>query len=228
MSKMDSVLVVEDNTEVRSRICAAIEDDPELTVCGEAGCVAEAMSFLKDHLPAVVLVDLGLPDKDGDSIIAWLNKTAPQVESLVLTVFGDERHVVSAIESGASGYLLKCDAVEDISRNIKLVLEQQSPISPAVARHILNLTRKTENTANDVSVSRVTATEKPKLTPTELEVLKYIAKGFTAREIAEMTGKSHGTVPVHIRNIYKKLSVHGRGEAVFEAMQMGIISTDQI
>jgi DNA-binding NarL/FixJ family response regulator len=229
---MHTVLVVEDNREVRSRICAAISDDPELQLCGEAGSVSAARKFLKRGVPSIVLVDLDLPDGSGDSIISWLRDNAPSVESLVLSVFGDERHVVTAIESGASGYLLKCDAVEDICRNIKLVLEHQSPISPAVARHILKRTRVdaqrsgTEMEQSGGARESSTASQ-PNLTPTELDVLRFIAQGFTAPEIAEKTGKSPATVPVHIRNIYKKLSVHGRGEAVFQAMQMGIIGSGQ-
>lgn len=222
---MYSVLVVEDNKEVRSRICRAVNDDPSLKVFAEAGTLSEARKLLENELPAIVLIDLGLPDGGGESIISWLQKTAPQVETLVLTVFGDEAHVVSAIESGASGYLLKCDAVESICQNIRLVLNGESPISPAVARHILNLSRKeiveTRSEGNADNCHNI-------LTPTEIDVLRYIAKGYTAPEIAEKTGKSRNTVPVHIRNIYKKLSVHGRGEAVYQAIKMGIIGSDKV
>lgn len=220
-----NVLVVEDNKDVRARICAAIESDEELTVWGEAATVKQASQLLEFDLPEIALIDLGLPDGGGETIIAWLRKHAPNVETLVLTVFGDERHVISAIQSGASGYLLKGDTAESLSENIKLVLQGESPISPAVARHILNSTRKVpeRESKNEKPDLRL---EKPKLTPAEIEILNYIAKGFTGPEIAELTGRSVSTVPVHVRNIYKKLSVNGRGEAVFQAMQLGIIGSE--
>lgn len=222
-----NVLVVEDNKEVRARICAVIDNDAELCVWGEAGSIKEARKLLANQLPTIALVDLGLPDGGGETLIAWLRDNAANVETLVLTVFGDERHVIAAIQSGASGYLLKGDTAEDLTTNIKLVLQGESPISPAVARHILNSTRKdTQNDEPAIQVKDKSDVKKIHLTPTELEILNYIAKGFTSPEIAEITGKSINTVPVHVKHIYKKLSVNGRGEAVFQAMQLGLIGTE--
>lgn len=224
----NNVLVVEDNKEVRARICAAIEHDTELTVWGEAATVKEASQLLSVGLPEIALIDLGLPDGGGETVIAWLNNHAPHVETLVLTVFGDERHVISAIQSGASGYLLKGDTAESLLQSIKLVLQGESPISPAVARYILNSTRKkTQNDSESNNKNTESGTEKPNLTPSEIEILKFIAKGFTGPEIADLTGRSVNTVPVHIKNIYRKLSVTGRGEAVYQAMQLGILGSKQ-
>lgn len=220
------VFVVEDKKEVRARICSAIVDDADLSLWGQATSIQEALQRLATDLPAIALIDLGLPDGGGEAIIEWLHQNAPQVESLVLTVFGDEKHVITAIQSGASGYLLKGDTAENLTENIKRVLQGESPISPAVARYILNATRKSNQAVSQLpGQSAESTTGKPKLTPTEIEVLNYVAKGFTNPEIAEMTGKSVNTVPVHTKNIYKKLSVSGRGEAVFQAMQLGIIGS---
>ena len=223
------VLVVEDNKQVRARICAAIDADAELTVFGEATTVKEASELLVRGLPELALIDLGLPDGGGETVIAWLRECAPDVETLVLTVFGDERHVISAIEAGASGYLLKCDTAESLSRSIKLVLRGESPISPAVARHILNSTRKKpQSSPSELMIKKTDAgMKKSNLTPTEIEILNYIAKGFTGPEIAKITQKSVNTVPVHIKNIYRKLSVSARGEAVYQAIKLGIIGSDQ-
>lgn len=220
-----NILVVEDKTEVRARICAAIENDSELAVWGEAATVKEASRLLKIGRPTVGLIDLDLPDGSGENVIAWLHEHAPEVETVVLTVFGDEKHVTSAIQAGASGYLLKSDTPENLSQNIKLVIEGGSPISPAVARHILNLTRKNlqVETTRSKTENNNSEIDPIHLTPTEHEVLNYIAKGFTGPEIAKLTGKSVNTIPVHIKNIYRKLSVHNRGEAVYQAMQLGII-----
>lgn len=227
----NKVLVVEDDAEVRSVICASIAIDPDLVVCGEAGTIAEAMSLLESGFPDIALIDLGLPDGPGQTIIAWLHTHAPSVKTLVLSVFGDERHVISAIQSGALGYLLKSDNAENLSSNIKLVLNGNSPISPAVARHILKASRnsrplKLSPSSAEKPDSTPSEPKIPVLTPTETEILNHIAKGFTAPEIAAKTGKSVNTVPVHIKNIYRKLSVHNRGEAVYEGMQLGIIGSE--
>lgn len=213
------VLVVEDDEDVRARICRAIESEPSLTVQAAVGTFHAAISVLGRQLPRLALIDLQLPDENGATLIRWLASQAPSVDSLVLTVFGDERHVLSAIEAGASGYLLKGEDSENVGPMLLKVVDGQSPISPAVARHILQQARK----------QKVKVTSNPekseRLTPTEFEVLRLIAKGYTSPEIAKMTNRSASTVPVHVRNIYRKLSVHSRGEAVFEAIQLGLIGS---
>jgi DNA-binding NarL/FixJ family response regulator len=230
--RRSGILVVDDNAEWRTRICSEINSDDALCVWGEASSIKEAGSLLKKDKPALAQIDLGLPDGGGEAIITWLSQYAPNVESLVLTMFGDEHHVISAIQAGASGYLLKCDDPAQILTNIKLVLDGKSPISPAVARHILKSARRPVGTdaipsaISSHSGTRQSVDKKSILTPTEIDVLNYIAKGFTGPEIANITGKSVNTVPVHIKNIYRKLSVSGRGEAVFHAIQLGLISAN--
>lgn len=213
------VLVVEDDAVVRSRLCQTIRAEPGLEILADVGTFHAARSVLGRRLPRLALIDLELPDGDGAEIIQWLSVQADLVDSLVLSVFGDERHVVSAIEAGASGYLLKGEESDNVGPMLKRVLAGESPISPAVARHILTRARNSTKQADEQAPNSM-----ERLTPTELEVLRYIAKGYSAPEIARMTNRAPTTVPVHIRNIYRKLSVHSRGEAVFEAVQLGLIN----
>lgn len=213
------VLVVEDDEDVRGRICRAIESEPLLTIQAAVGSFHAAVSLLGRKLPRLALIDLELPDENGSTLIRWLASQAPSVDSLVLTVFGDERHVLSAIEAGACGYLLKSEDSDNVGPMLLKVVDGQSPISPAVARHILQRARKKKQLITQ------TPEKSERLTPTEFEVLRFIAKGYTSPEIAKMTNRSASTVPVHIRNIYRKLSVHSRGEAVFEAIQMGLVGS---
>ena len=219
---INQVLVVEDDEAVRNRICQAIEQEPHLTVMAAVGTIHAARSVLGKRTPRLALIDLELPDDNGANLIRWLATQAPEVESLVLTVFGDERHVVSAIEAGAAGYLLKGENTQDVGPMLLKVLHGESPISPAVARHILV---KARNAAAPAAPAQDDKSQR--LTPTEFEVLRLIAKGYTAPEIAEMTDRSPSTIPVHVRNIYRKLSVHNRAEAVFEAIQLGLITADR-
>ncbi len=214
------MLVVEDNDDVRARICTAIKQEPALALMADVATFHAASSVLGKQIPRLALIDLELPDGSGADLIRWLSTQSETVDSLVLTVFGDERHVVAAIEAGAAGYLLKGEDSLQIGPSLLKVLDGEAPISSAVARHILTRARRTvlNPAARDETTER--------LTPTELEVLGLIAKGYSAPEIAAMTNRSPNTVPTHVRNIYRKLSVHSRGEAVFEAMQMGLIAPE--
>lgn len=221
------ILLVEDEEFVRSYICHAINSTSEFEIVGEAGSVSEGKrllvnSLISNSLPSIVLVDLGLPDGSGISLIEWLQTEAPSVKPLVLSSYGDEEHVVSAITAGASGYLLKTEPAHTLVDNINAVVKGESPLSSGIANHILRSFRarvpRQKEKPDGAQVKDV-----PQLTSTESEVLQYIAKGLTVREIAKLTNRSPHTVPVHVKNIYKKLAVHSRGEAVYEAVQLGMI-----
>lgn len=218
MNAAHPVLIVEDDPVVRERLVEAVREAADFEVLAAVGSLHAARSVLGRRLPALALVDLGLPDGEGSSLIDWLAAQPERVEILVLTLFADERHVVGAIRAGASGYLLKHELSDEIVPVLRRVMAGESPISSAVARYILRLARPGPEPAGEATAG----TER--LTATELEVLRLLAKGFSAREIAQMTGRSPTTVPVHVRNIYRKLAVHSRGEAVFEAMQLGLIA----
>jgi DNA-binding NarL/FixJ family response regulator len=217
MTRPHDVLIVEDEPTVRDRLAAAVDAAPGFRVSATVGSLHAARTALGRRLPDLALVDLGLPDGDGCSLIEWLAVQHERVECLVLTLFADETHVLRAVRAGASGYLLKTEKQADIGDAMARVMAGESPISPAVAGHILRLARP-------ASTAPAPTAEAPRLTPTELEVLGLIAKGFTKREIAQLTGRSVTTVPGHVRNIYRKLSVHNRSEAVYEAMHLGLLS----
>lgn len=211
---MSSVYIVEDSCEITDKLTDAIAAADELELLGHASTLHAARSALGTRLPDVALVDLGLPDGDACGLISWLSTQPVPVECLVLSVFGDEHHVVTAIEAGASGYLLKGEALDEIVSQIELVLDGGSPISPAVARYILRRLQPRESRK---------AAAAPRLTPTELEIMHLIAKGYSSNEIAGLTDRSMATVPGHIKNIYRKLAVHSRAQAVYEALQLGLI-----
>jgi DNA-binding NarL/FixJ family response regulator len=134
-----------------------------------------------------------------------------------VSVFGDETHVVEAIEAGALGYLLKDGDADYIATSILEMLDGGSPISPPIARYLL---RRLQAPPADPATSAVPA---PRLSPREQEVLNLIAKGFSYTEIAGLLGLTAPTVATHTRGIYRKLDVHSRGEAVYEALQLGLV-----
>jgi DNA-binding NarL/FixJ family response regulator len=213
-----SVFVVEDEQHTRAHLCRAIEALPDLRLIGAAGSCAEAREAFAKEPPDVLLTDLGLPDGSGISLIREALAIRMDTLAMVITVFGDEKNVLRSIEAGASGYLLKDGTIEDIGASIRQLLDGGSPISPSIARYLLRRFQQPQKKVSDE--------DKPKLTGRESEVLKLIAKGFSFPEIADLLSISVHTVTTHVRKLYKKLQVNSRGEAVYEALQIGLINPD--
>ena len=213
-----SVLLVEDDDATRAHLAKEIAAHPELRLLGAAASCREARMRLAESEPDVMLVDLGLPDGSGADLIRELSARGARTQSMVITVFGDESHVVAAIEAGATGYLLKDASSDRIGRAILELLAGGSPISPAIARHLLK-----RFYAPVAAPAPGRAADLPGLTEREHEVLALLVKGFTYSEIAELLTISAHTVTTHVRHIYGKLEVRSRGEAVYEALHLGLV-----
>ena len=210
-----AVAIVEDEPEVRLRFEDAVRAHPRLSWQFSAGSVAEAISLGARRPADVYLVDLGLPDRDGRDFIRWLVQQQPEALAMVVTVFADEEHVLTSLEAGAMGYLLKDAPGSEIAQCIVELHEGGSPISPSVARSVIRRFVKAPTGAP--------AIEDNPLSQRELEVLRLIEKGMTYDEVAQVLDLSWHTVTAYLRRVYRKLQVHSRGEAVFEARQRGII-----
>lgn len=216
---MPRVLLLEDDPATRERLAGIVAASPGLELAAAFGELRGALAWLAMHEPPqVLLVDLQLPDGSGVDLIRAARRIAPQAEAMVISVFGDEAHVVTAIEAGATGYLLKDASAEEIGQAITRLLAGEAPISSAIARHLLRRFRA----ASAVASAPAPAEASP-LTPREGEVLALIAKGLSYQRIAETLGMSPHTVTSHIKQIYRKLAVNSRGEAVFEAQQLGLL-----
>jgi DNA-binding NarL/FixJ family response regulator len=216
-----SVLLVEDDPNTRSRLAQVVEGHPELHLLAAVGSCAEARQALDKQKPDVLLTDLGLPDGDGVELIREIRKRGFPTQPMVVTVFGDETHVVAALEAGALGYLLKDGSPDYIGNSILEMLGGGSPISPPIARYLLRRFRGLEE------AQLPDGSEAPRLSEREREVLTMIVKGFSYAETAKLLGVSAHTVTTHVRSIYRKLEVHSRGEAVYEALQLGIVKLDE-
>ena len=207
-------VVVEDDAVLRAELARLIDEAIGLELVGTAGTLAEGIGLL-DLAPDVLLVDLGLPDGSGLDLIRQVRESEADCRVLVLTVFADVRSVVTAIEAGADGYLLKDVTVEQISSSIEVVMSGGAPISPAVASHILARVRLESTPApqrRDVG-----------LTPREVEILEELAAGRSLKEVAQLHGISHHTVGDHVKSIYRKLAVNSRTQAVHKAVRFGLI-----
>lgn len=213
--KLYHALLLEDEKPTRHLLGKAIKAHPELRLFAAVGSCAEALAALKEHQPDILISDLGLPDGHGIQVIEQAKQLYPSIEILVVTMFDDEESVISALEAGASSYLLKKQAFEELGDAVMSTLRGESAISPEIARHLI----KRFNKENKKHAPKV----KNPLTSRENEVLSLIAKGYSYDEIAASFSLSTNTIRAHIRNIYRKLAVTSRSEAVFEAAHLGFI-----
>lgn len=213
-----SVAMVEDDPAVRERVGQALGADPGVELRAALADARSALEWLGQHAVDVLLVDLGLPDLPGLAVITYCAQRHPGTDIMVLTVFDDAEKVLQCVRAGASGYLLKDSLNDEIVTLVRQLRAGGAPMTPSIARMVLRLARPT---------LPIPAPLEPlngvRLTPAEDNVLNYVARGFKSAEIARLSGVTIHTVHTHIKNIYAKLSVSSRSEAVFEASRMGLL-----
>jgi DNA-binding NarL/FixJ family response regulator len=203
------LLIVDDHPVVRDGLSGMFSPDPEFDVVGEAGDGAEAVRLAQLLQPDVILMDLRMPGMDGVTAIGELARSRVQARVLVLTTYDTDSHVQSAIEAGATGYLLKDAPRAELLRAVQAAAHGQAVLSPAVAARLMN---------------RVRAPEPETLSHREVEVLELIAAGSANREAAAKLFISEATVKTHLLHIYAKLGVSDRAAAVAEAFNRGLLT----
>ena len=177
------------------------------------------LDWLSLNKPDVLLVDLGLPDMSGLSVIQACHHKYPATDIMVITMFGDEANMMAAFAHGARGYLLKDGSEQDLARHVQDLHAGGSPMSPVIARQLLRQLApgyKTVVVKTSADVSEV-------LSDRELEILSTLSRGYTYAEVAVLLGVTTHTIQGHVKNIYGKLDVHSRAEAVFEARNLGLL-----
>jgi len=212
-------LLVEDDEPLRLRFAAILSGWRGGRLVASCGTLDEAMAVLQREPVDLLITDLRLPDGHGIQAIRRLRATNPQAEAMVVSALADNEVVIAAIEAGATGYLLKDVGCADLIEAIEDLRAGHSPISSSIARIIVRRLGERGRPAQAAAPCRETAA----LTPRETDILWGIAKGLTYAEVAGQLGLSRHTVPVHIKNIYRKLQVGNRSEAVFEASRLGLI-----
>lgn len=241
------VLILEDNPVARSFLCRVVRESFSDTLAiTEAGDLESARKHINltggaQGLHGVdpfklILVDLELPDGNGMELLAELSQYP--ATKIVTTLYSDDDHLFPALQCGADGYLLKEDRFEVLVEELQKIVRGQPPLSPAIARRLLTHFRdggRPELRSADSGFSRPIESassrpvpiEKPadheRLTPRESEVLTYLSKGFTIKEIASLMGIKWFTVNDHIKSIYKKLNVSSRAEAAVLATKQGLV-----
>lgn len=206
------VAMVEDDPLHRERFRDNLGADARLCLAGEYGTMAQAREALGELRPDVLLVDLDLPDGSGFDVISHARRASPATEIMVVSVFGGEANLLRAIESGATGYLLKDSLPADFNAAIHALRAGESPISPALARLLL---RRHQGPAVPAAPAV--------LSPREMDILDLVARGTSFSEVAERLFISPQTVKTHIKNIYRKLEAHSSTQAVYIARQRGLL-----
>jgi DNA-binding NarL/FixJ family response regulator len=214
-----TVALVEDDARVRERFERAIAAEPSLRLLYAAPTAAELLEWFAENAVDVLLVDLGLPDLPGLEVIRRARRLQPACAVMVITMFADEANMLKAFEAGAGGYLLKDGTEADLAAHVISLHAGGSPMSPIIARQLLVRWQ-----ADSPAVPAPRAEGGPvALSKRESEVLNLVARGFIYPEIAQQMGLSVSTIQTHVRNIYGKLDVHNKTEAVFEARQLGLL-----
>ena len=212
---MHRVLIVEDDSAFRARYAAMLANDASFEVVASVATGGEGLAMLDLRKPDILLVDLGLPDVSGIEVIRHASQTLPKCECMVVTVFGDEEHVLASIEAGAAGYLLKDASEESFLSGIRELMNGGSPISPIIARQLLKRLQPPSPIPGEAPLEP--------LSEREMRVLDLLARGFSYAECASMLSVSSHTIGTFVKRIYRKLEVNSRAEAVFEASSRGIL-----
>jgi len=208
------VLIVDDHALFRRGLQMVLTEEPGIEVVGEGGDGFEAAQKAGDLLPDVVLMDIRMPRRGGIEACAAIKAAVPSAKIVMLTISDEEEDLFEAIKAGASGYLLKEIAIDEVPQSVRAVHNGQSLISPSMASKLL-----TEFATMIKKGDERQQVPAPRLTDRELEVLKLVAKGLNNRDIAKELFISENTVKNHIRNILEKLQLHSRMEAVVYAVR---------
>ncbi len=207
------VLIADDHPVFRFGLRALLAGEPDIEIVGEATTGQEAVTLALQHRPDVVLMDLNMPGLNGMDATRRIRAQAPEVAVLVVTMFDDDS-VFAAMRAGARGYLLKGAEAEETLRAIRAIAHGEAIFSPAVADRIMTYFAQMAHHPAQAAF--------PELTDREREVLVLIAKGLTNRAIAERLMLSEKTVRNHVSNIFAKLQVADRAEAISRAREAGL------
>jgi two-component system NarL family response regulator len=208
-------MIVDDHALFRRGLEMVLDSEPGIEVVGEGSDGFEAVEKAGDLLPDIVLMDIRMPRRGGIEACAAIKEAVPSAKIVMLTISDEEEDLFEAIKAGATGYLLKEIAIDEVPQAVQAVHGGQSLISPSMASKLI-----TEFAAlSKRSSERQQQVPAPKLTDREMEVLRLVARGLGNREIAKELFISENTVKNHVRNILEKLQLHSRMEAVVYAVR---------
>ena len=203
-------VLIEDHAMIAHGLRAALDLVDDIDVVAVAGNIEEGVQQARGHEPQVVLLDFRLPDGDAPDAIVRLHKARPEAKVLIVSAMSDYRSVVSAMEAGASGYLLKDQPINDLIAGIRRVRAGETVVAPSLVPRLL---------------ARITTTSAPtaKLSRREIDVLQLLAEGLSTAELAARLHLSVNTVRNHVQSVLQKLGAHSRLQAVATARRLGLV-----
>ena len=213
-------MIAEDHALVREGTRQILEDHPGLEVVGEAEDGEEAVALVSRLRPNVVLMDIAMPKLNGIEATRLIKQQWPATSVLILTAYDDDQYIFALLDAGAAGYLLKSVRGEELAQAVRAVAEGESVLSPAIAAKVIKHYTSAGQTAAREGVEL--------LTDRESEVLTMAAKGLSNKMIARELSLSDRTVQVHLSNIFGKLGVASRTEAVITALQRGLLRLEEL
>jgi two-component system, NarL family, response regulator LiaR len=213
MSKI-RILLADDHALVRQGTRELLEREVDLEVVAEAGDGEEAVRLACEHSPDIALMDIAMPKLNGIEATRQIKASQPKVSVLVLTAYDDDQYIFALLEAGAAGYLLKNVGADELVRAIRAVAAGEAVLHPAIARRVVSRLATAEHKAAQASVF-------DHLSEREMEVLRLAAKGQKNQDIANTLFLSVRTVQTHLGNIFGKMGVSSRTEAVLEALRRG-------
>ena len=208
------VLIYDDNIALRNSMKVLLSDEPDFEVAAALPNAATIAADLETFHPDVVLMDIDMPEVNGVEAVRAIRKINAQLPVIMLTVFDDNENIFAAICAGASGYILKRYATEEIPSAIRNVLTGGAPMTGTVARKVLQMVPQAKNEQQ----------EKADLSKKETAILQFLVNGYSYKMIAAEVGISIDTVRFHIKKIYDKLHVHSATEAVSKALKDKLLS----
>ncbi len=210
------LMLVDDHEVVRSGIRMLLEDEADVEIVGEFGTAREALDALTELRPDVVLLDIGLPDMSGIDAAKEAKRLRPETAIVALTIHEDEEYFFRMLEAGASGYVPKRAAPEELLTAIRVAAEGEVYLYPSMAKLLVSdYLQQDENSRDEQALNGLTVREQ--------EVLAHLADGARNIDIAETLGISPKTVARHRENIMRKLNLHSRTDLVKYAIRKGII-----
>lgn len=217
-----AVAIVEDDPAILKRIVEILAASSFCRVAAVAKNRTEALAAILANRADLYLIDLGLPDVDGIDLIRLIRDKCPEARCVVLSTFGDAKHVMRSLRAGAIGYLLKEEIQPSLVDKLVSAHNGQAPLSPAVAQLILDRVNALENNVRP-TVDRKRVLQDLGLGDREWEVLRHLVEGLPIVEIGQRLSISHHTVNQHLRSIYRKLGVKSRAMAANAARVHGLI-----
>jgi len=203
--KKIKVALVDDDARFRQSLSKTLADQPDFDLIASSASAEDLLERMEECLPEIVLVDLGLPGMSGQELIAQLRHSHPTIECIAHTVFEEPSTVMAALRAGASGYLLKGSTPAELLRSLRSLREDGAPLTAKIARLLI----------------REIQPGPDPLTDREREVLAALSDGYSYKEVAARLVVSSHTVHTHVKNIYEKLQVSGRQQAISKARQQG-------